>query len=333
MSRWIADYYDRGLVSVIIPTYNRSGMLVEAMDSVFAQTYRPIELIVVDDGSTDDTQEVLEHWAREHPDSPSFSLLSIHQANQGAQVARNRGLRESRGEFIQFLDSDDILLPEKMARQVACFKADRAFDVVYGDWVEGCDLAGAPPGSLGQQSDMVVALLSTGWVPTFCYLYRRQQLPADNLWDPTITVNQDLDYALQVAGSGLTFGYARGSDGLYRRHPHDRISQKGVLVRASNMVRILKKLEARLLASGSMTPPRAWALAHQYLVMGREAFTENPQCFREARQQLFRICPTFKPRNWAYRLLVGIAGYEMTQRLWNAARKIRRVNKAGIQYR
>ena len=108
-SRWMTAECEPGLVSVIIPTYNRARLLVEAMDSVFAQTYRPIELIVVDDGSKNNTPQVLQEWAAAHARDPRFRMRIFHEENKGAPVARNLGLIESRGEFIQFLDSDDLL--------------------------------------------------------------------------------------------------------------------------------------------------------------------------------------------------------------------------------
>lgn len=98
------------LVSAIIPTYNREHIIAEAVDSVLAQTYPNIEIVIVDDGSKDRTLEVL----RAYGDKTRV----IAQANAGPAAARNRGIRESQGELIAFLDSDDIWLPTKTERQV-----------------------------------------------------------------------------------------------------------------------------------------------------------------------------------------------------------------------
>jgi len=102
------------LVSVIIPTFNRAWCLMEAIDSVLAQTYQNYEVIVVDDGSTDNTNELL---------SQCQDISVIKQSNQGVSSARNRGVTSSKGELIAFLDSDDLWLPEKLAAQVAFFRA------------------------------------------------------------------------------------------------------------------------------------------------------------------------------------------------------------------
>jgi len=100
-------------VSVIIPTYNRGWTLRAAVDSVLAQTYRDFELIVVDDGSTDDTAEILQSYG------PDIQVL--RQANAGVSAARNTGVRSAKGAFIAFLDSDDRWRPDKLGVQVDFF--------------------------------------------------------------------------------------------------------------------------------------------------------------------------------------------------------------------
>ena len=116
---WMTGSYEKSLVSVIVPTYNRADMLLECMESVWRQKYRPIELIVVDDGSTDCTKKKVKLWRKvQLENTHSFTLRYIYKENGGVSSARNRGLCESTGGFIQFLDSDDILLPLKLKRQV-----------------------------------------------------------------------------------------------------------------------------------------------------------------------------------------------------------------------
>lgn len=101
------------LVSVVIPNYNCSAFLPAALDSVFAQTHPDVEILVVDDGSTDDSLRVLERYGDR--------LRVLRQSNQGVSAARNHGIRESRGEVIAFLDADDLWDREKLAKQVPLF--------------------------------------------------------------------------------------------------------------------------------------------------------------------------------------------------------------------
>ena len=105
-------------VSVIIPTYNRGWILKEAIDSVLAQEFIDYELIVVDDGSTDDTRAILDSYGRD--------IIVLAQANKGVSAARNRGIAESRAQLVAFLDSDDLWLPQKLTRQVSFFKSNPA---------------------------------------------------------------------------------------------------------------------------------------------------------------------------------------------------------------
>jgi glycosyltransferase involved in cell wall biosynthesis len=111
---WCGDVIEKKTrVSVIIPTYNRGWIIKEAIDSVLAQDYREFELIVVDDGSTDDTDDILNSYRGD--------IMVFRQENQGVSAARNRGLAEASGRFIAFLDSDDLWLPQKLFRQIEFF--------------------------------------------------------------------------------------------------------------------------------------------------------------------------------------------------------------------
>jgi glycosyltransferase involved in cell wall biosynthesis len=104
-------------VSVVIPTFNRAGRVLAALKSVLAQTFREFEVIVVDDGSTDRTECVLQPLISAHK-SEGNQVRYIFQPNQGQSAARNRGVEAARGEWIAFLDSDDVWFPQKLELQM-----------------------------------------------------------------------------------------------------------------------------------------------------------------------------------------------------------------------
>jgi len=116
-------------VSVIIPTYNRVFLLREAIDSVLAQTYQEFELLVIDDGSTDGTHEMVAGYGDR--------VVYIFQENRGVSSARNFGVRSSRGEFITFLDSDDVWLPEKLEKQVTIMEQNADLQLCHTEeiWI------------------------------------------------------------------------------------------------------------------------------------------------------------------------------------------------------
>jgi glycosyltransferase involved in cell wall biosynthesis len=112
---------EQRLISCIVPVFNGEKFLSAALDSIYAQTWRPIEVIVVDDGSTDGTKDVVAQYAGR--------LVYVRQQNAGQAAARNRGLAIAQGEFVAFLDADDLWHPEKLARQMACFMARPALEM------------------------------------------------------------------------------------------------------------------------------------------------------------------------------------------------------------
>jgi len=112
-------------VSVIIPAYNGAAFLPEAIDSVLAQDYEPLEILVVDDGSTDDTHDVLRPYAPR--------IRYFYQENRGPSAARNLGIERARGDLIAFLDADDRWLPGKLAAQVAALGTQSAAALVHTD--------------------------------------------------------------------------------------------------------------------------------------------------------------------------------------------------------
>lgn len=115
----------RDLVSVIVPAYNRAHLIVATLESALAQTYTPLEIIVVDDGSSDGTPEVVQRFGA--------PVRYVRQSNAGVAAARNRGFAEGRGEFIALLDSDDIWLPWKLEAQVAVLRSHPDIGMVWTD--------------------------------------------------------------------------------------------------------------------------------------------------------------------------------------------------------
>ena len=109
-------------VSIIIPTFNRRDYITIALDSVLAQTYKDYEIIIIDDGSSDDTKEVLKPY--------QDKIRYFYHDNKGIPATRNRGIREAHGDYIALLDSDDYWLPEKLERQMDCFKKNPHYGMV-----------------------------------------------------------------------------------------------------------------------------------------------------------------------------------------------------------
>lgn len=210
-----------GLVSTVIPVYNRAAMLREAVDSVLAQTWRPIEIIIVDDGSTDDTPAVEAELCRRHPDI----VIVLRQAHAGPGVARQHGLEAARGEFIQFLDSDDLLLPEKFALQIEGLQSDPNADIAYGKAyaTENGERLPRPAQRTGERlRTLFPALLREPIWPTMTPLYRHSALLRVGPW-PRKRQLEDWEYDAQAAALGMQLHYVDAFVAETRNHHETRL--------------------------------------------------------------------------------------------------------------
>ncbi|MBR0449212.1 MAG: glycosyltransferase family 2 protein, partial [Clostridia bacterium] len=110
--------YTEGLVSVIMPIYNAEKYLADTLNSIFSQDYKDIEIVLVDDCSKDNSANIIMEYQKEHPQIVYY----LQEKNMGAGAARNKALELAKGQYVAFLDSDDIWLPDKISRQIELMK-------------------------------------------------------------------------------------------------------------------------------------------------------------------------------------------------------------------
>jgi glycosyltransferase involved in cell wall biosynthesis len=183
------------LVSVVIPNYNYAAYLRQAIDSVLTQSYANVEVIVVDDGSTDDSAEVL--------DSYGDRIRWFRQKNSGVSVARNRGIEEARGKYIAFLDADDFWRPEKLAHQVPLF-SNASVGMVYCGIehinLQGQSLASITHGMRGHVLEDVAQLTIVG-IPAHSStaVFRKSALDQLGGFDERISTSADWDMFRRVS--------------------------------------------------------------------------------------------------------------------------------------
>lgn len=211
-----------GLVSVILPVYNRSEMLREAVDSVLLQSHRSFEILIVDDCSTDSTPAVADELASKHP---GVVRVIRQSRNSGPGPCRNRGLEQARGEFIQFLDSDDLLRPEKFERQIEALRRHPEAGVAYG-----LSMRGGPTGAkrIAHRTDQEFRsilphfLWNRGW-PTLAPLWRRSVCDRVGGFAP-LRAMEDWHYDCRAGLLDVRVTSAPGVCSDVRDHPGDRAS-------------------------------------------------------------------------------------------------------------
>lgn len=189
-------------VSIVIPAYNAARYVKEAVDSALAQTYSNTETVAIDDGSTDDTRKVLEPYIAQS------KIKYIYQKNKGLAGARNTGIKDSSGEYIAFLDADDVFLPEKIEEQVKTLEANRSYDVCYCD-ISHFDDSGRfyhhrykyPSG------EILEPLLRKQFINPLTVAARRELFDKYGYFDEGLRRSEDWDLWLRWAHAGVKFYY------------------------------------------------------------------------------------------------------------------------------
>jgi glycosyltransferase involved in cell wall biosynthesis len=240
------------LVAIITPCYNTARFVAETIESVAAQTYPHIEHIVVDDGSTDSSWEVIERYA------PRVTALRLKQ-NRGGSHARNRGAELARGEFLMFLDADDLIAPDTIEALVAAVQEQPRLIAVCeykrwrqqpdGRWAEASRERPVPE----PNTDLFEAFLTmSAWPPPCCVLWRRDAYELVDGWDEELTRDQDTDILLRAYARGVRIVRAQWGVGYYRLVERGRVSVSGgiSLARYHASIRVLDKLAAELARLG-----------------------------------------------------------------------------------
>jgi glycosyltransferase involved in cell wall biosynthesis len=206
-------------VSVLIPTFNNGRYIHEAIDSVLSQDFKDLEIVVVDDGSTDNTKEVLKKYGP--------AVRYIYQENKGISGARNRGILESKGEYIAFLDSDDVWLDStKLTQQVAIFENNPNVGIVYSKMMmvndKGEQLGLKPDKPNGQNFKELIEI--GGHLPTSTLVARKVCFEKAGLFDETLPILEDFDMWLRISrlyeiveNKGKVFGYYHKRDNKVTR--------------------------------------------------------------------------------------------------------------------
>jgi glycosyltransferase involved in cell wall biosynthesis len=182
------------MVSVVIPTYNSGAFLREAIQSVLSQTYVDFEVVVVDDGSTDNTESVVHSFGDQ--------VRYVKQQNQGAGAARNQGIKRSQGEYVAFLDADDLWLPGKLREQIPLLDRDPELGLVYSDWAVVPEQGEVQPSYLRNQPAaagyVFDELVQCGFILTSGAIVRRSCLDDVGSFDETLSIAQDYDLWLRI---------------------------------------------------------------------------------------------------------------------------------------
>lgn len=315
-------------VSVIIPCYNSEKYIAETLESVFNQSCGNIEVIAVDDGSTDLTHEILNRY-------PLSKIIKT--ANRGVSAARDAGLEVSTGNLIVFLDSDDLLTKDSIERRVACIESSGA-EAVYGNWqyyneiqdgvFEKGDLVSRSIESM--DADLQLAVVKGFWSPPANYLYRREVVTRIR-WNPKLKIIQDARYVLDALMSGVQFRYLDHSCVIYRNHLRDSLSKRNPIAFVHEVFENTKDVERIWREQNNLNPERVKVLLSSYDYTARTLFYGPPELFKENLTKIYEHSPNF---DFSWPKLAGaissVIGRGITAQMLRAAGKPGNPNIAHI---
>jgi glycosyltransferase involved in cell wall biosynthesis len=226
------------LVTIIVPSFNYARFIYQSLDSVLAQTWQNWECVVVDDGSTDDTRAVVMSYAER-----DARIRYIHQEHRGLSAARNTGIERSRGEFLQFLDADDLIEERKLEKQIEFLRKHPDVDIVYGGAMSftsfesdgrsriiGVEELTWLPSISGSERDALLALIRQPF-PAHSALIRRSVIEDVGLFDERLKACEDGHFWVRCAVIGKRFRQIKieGSLAFYRIHPASMCANPGLM--------------------------------------------------------------------------------------------------------
>jgi len=270
-------------VTIVIPTYNRCDLLPSCIDSCLMQRDVPLELIVVDDGSTDATEAVLRAYGEQ---------VCYHRttSRRGPNSARNSGLACASGKYVKFLDHDDQLLPGTLRGEVDLADTTAA-DIVVSGWVH--ELAG--PREAPVFTSIVDDVLAGKAVPTSAALYRRSSL-VGRAWDETLSKLDDWDFFVGTALRCSRIETNAHPVYVWRQHPAQASRAASMAHNAREHHYILRKVEEELAHRSELTPHRRKRLAQYFYKELRTLALADPDLFRISLRHIYELDPAFVPR-------------------------------------
>ncbi|MFN6460353.1 MAG: glycosyltransferase [Nostoc sp. DedVER02] len=301
------------LVSVIIPCYNAERFLTETIESVFSQTFTDYEIILVDDGSTDGTAEVIKSFGSK--------VRAEFGSNRGASAARNHGTALAKGKFIQYLDADDLLRNNALERRVNALEVSNA-DVAYSDW-QRLEENEAGEFSLGNviarqiedvHADSEIALFTDFWSPPAALLYHRRIVEAIGAWNESLPIIQDARFLLDAALMGGKFVYVPGVQADYRVHKANSLSRRNPTKFVLDCFNNACQVEEFWKVNGGITPERQVSLEKVYGGVARFFFEYDRSKFYEILTRIHNLNPNYLPSGpRTLRQLSKWFGYEQAE--------------------
>ena len=302
------------IVSIGIPVFNAERWLAAAIESALAQTWQQTEVIVVDDGSTDRSREIAMGYLGR--------VQFFETKHLGGNHARNVALREARGEWVQFLDADDYLEPEKIAQQLAEARRGADADAIYSPvWFEQTAADGATQrwqGELDSRRDLFAQWLSWQLPQTGAVLWRRSALDALGGWQEDQPCCQEHELYLRALKAGLRFAFAPTARAVYRLWSEDTVCRRDPAQTIRRKTALLDDARAWLGSQHCWTPEHQRIATRACFEMTRTLARTDLDAavdFHDERRACGLILPEGPAAPTSYLLAYHLLGFRGAERL------------------
>lgn len=302
------------LVSILIPCHNAERWISQCIESALAQTWPEKEVIVVDDGSTDGSLAVIQGFGER--------IRWESGPNRGGNVARNRLLELARGEWLQYLDADDWLMPEKVAHQMRFLAQHPDTDVVYGPvFFEHMTAAGHPLEleDIPAPHDPWAELAAWKLPQTGGPLWRKSSIQSAGGWKNDQPCCQEHELYLRLLTHGARFAFCAENGAVYRQSNSQTVSRRDPRRTMEQKLLILDRLEEALRGSHALTPARQDAVNMARFEIARLLWPQDEAAALAVMRHTRRAHPAFRPHGRAapgsYRLVFRLFGFRTAERL------------------
>lgn len=319
------------LVSICMPVYNGARFLSYTIDNIGAQSYRNIELIIVDDGSTDDSYNIARRYINKCGD---VRVKVFSQPNEGAFSARNKALKESTGEYIMFMDCDDLISHHKIQKQIDILRGNDPYSIVSCEWdtfYSNIQEATFPNRCVYKNYhdpiDMLIEMLNRGeMMQTSCWMMSRTLIERAGYWDYRFTINDDGVYFSKVLVSASKVIFCPNAKVYYRRG-HASLSTSDIFsdVKLTALLESYKEQERILLAKTKSVEACKGIARNFALVMCKAQF--NSLIYRAAKHEIIKLgLQPFHPHKGSRANRVcGIIGFESFLKLRSLYLKLKQL--------
>jgi glycosyltransferase involved in cell wall biosynthesis len=318
------------LVSILIPCYNAERWVTQCIESALAQTWPDKDVIVVDDGSTDSSLEIIKSFGDR--------IRWETGPNRGSNRTRNRLLELARGDWLQYLDADDYLLPDKITAQMDSLATRPQSDVVYSPmllhFISSQEPKPVPNPNPINTEDIWIGLVRWYTPQTGGYLFRRQALVDAGAWNAAQPCCQDNEMCLRLLMCGKQFAFCPSMGAVYRLGSNESVSSRNRALVREHRLEIINKAEDFLRRSGQLTERRLWAINQARFEQARVAWGWEPAVAYAILQTIRRSQPGFipgEPVPATYRALYRLLGFRITETIGSWRRGFSRLSRSARQ--